>query len=96
MGSVRRRERPPCSTTDVTGDDWEVALVAKANGEKMNEDERKEVAVGHVSDLLTFAMQSGNMSMIDGIANVQTMVKEHSVRLAAADKQKCITDLFMK
>ena len=91
------------STTDVTGDDWEVALVAKAKGEKMNEDERKDeavistkVAVGHVSDLLTFAMQSGNMSMIDGIANVQAMVKEHSVRLAAADKQKCITDLFMK
>ena len=102
------------STTDVTGDDWEAALVAKAKGEKLNEDESEDeadkpgipddeppvistkVAVAHVRNLLTFAMQSGNNSMIDGIVDVQAMVVEHSVRLAAAAKQKCITHLFRK
>ena len=34
--------------------------------------------------------------LVDGIVNVQAMVEEHSVRLAAADKQKCITDFFRK
>ena len=39
------------------------------------------MAVAHVSELLSFATQSGNMFMIDGIVNVQTMV--------AAAKQQC-------
>ena len=34
--------------------------------------------------------------LVDSIVNVQAMVEEHSVRLAAADKQKCITDVFRK
>ena len=102
------------STTDVTGDDWEAALVDRAKGEKLSEDESEDdadepgmaddeppvistkVAVAHVRDLLTFAMQSANKSMIDGIVDVQAMVEEHSVRLAAAAKQKCITDFFRK
>ena len=32
------------STTDVAGDDWEAALVAKAKGEKMDEDESEDEA----------------------------------------------------
>ena len=46
--------------------------------------------------VMTFAMESGNLSMIDGIVNLQTMVDEHSIRLAAAAKQKCITNFFRK
>ena len=34
--------------------------------------------------------------LFDGIVNVQAMDEEHSVRLVAADKQKCITDFFRK
>ena len=46
--------------------------------------------------VMTIAMESGNLSMIDGIVNLQTMVEEHSISLAAAAKQKCITNLFRK
>ena len=34
--------------------------------------------------------------LVDGIVNVKAMVEEHSARLVAADKQKCITDFFRK
>ena len=34
--------------------------------------------------------------LVEGIVNVQAMVEEHIVRLAASDKQKCITDFFRK
>ena len=64
------------STTDVTGDDWEASLAWPPVIST-------KVAVAHVRDLLTFAIQSGNKSMIDGIVDVQEMVEEHSVRLAA-------------
>ena len=87
------------STTDVTGDDWEAALIARAKGLKTadQESEEKEVdeeeaevvvittrqAVSSVRDLLTFATRRGDVAMMDIVTKLQGVVEDCAINQAS-------------
>ena len=98
------------STTNIASDDWEVDLIAKARGDQVEEDSNGDeegileaaapaaiptkVALGHVGELVSFALLASDPSVLEAATKLQTLVQDHSIRLAAGAKQKSIRDFF--
>ena len=85
------------STTDVAGDEWEAALIARTNGvntedpESEDEEPAEEVvvvstkqAVSQMRNILAFARRSADVGMIDITTKLQVVVEDCAVRQAGA------------
>ena len=88
------------STTDVAGDEWEAALIARTNGvntedpESEEEEPAEEVvvmstkhAVSQMRIILAFA-SSADVGMIDIATKLQGVVEDCAVRQAGAAKHR--------
>ena len=53
-----------------------------------------KVALGHVGQLVSFALLANDASMVDAVTKLQNIVQEHSIKQAAVAKQKSIRDFF--
>ena len=53
-----------------------------------------KVALSHVGELVSFALLANNPFMVEAAMKLQTLVHDHSIRLAAVAKQKSIRDFF--
>ena len=97
------------STTDVAGDEWEAALIARTNGvntedpESEEEEPAEEVvvmstkqAVSQMRNILAFARRSADVGMIDIATKLQGVVEDCAVRQAGAARQMTIGDFFVR
>ena len=91
------------STTDVAGDEWEAALIARAKGVNTEdpgseEEEPSEKVVvmstKQMRNILAFARRSGDVGMIDIATKLQGVVEDCAVRQAGAANQMTIGDFF--
>ncbi len=95
------------STTDVAGDEWEAARIARAKDvntedpESEEEEPAEEVvvmsmkqAVSQMRNILAFARRSGDVGMIDIATKLQGVVEDCAVRQAGAAKQMTIGDFL--
>ena len=88
------------STTDVAGDEWEAALIARTNGVnteylESEEEPAEEVvvmstkqAVSQMRNILAFARRSADVGMIDIATKLQGVVEDCAVRQAGAAKHR--------
>ena len=84
------------STTDVAGDEWEAALIARTNGVNTEDPESEEEvvvmstkqAVSQMRNILAFARRSADVGMIDIATKLQGVVEDCAVRQAGAAKHR--------
>ena len=82
-------------TTDVAGDEWEAALIARAKAVNTEDPESEEgepaeevvvmstkQAVSQIRNILAFARCSGDVGMIDISTKLQGVVEDFAVRQA--------------
>ena len=94
-------------TTEVTTDDWEAALVAKARGEIVQDDEDSDDddnepegrplitakdGLLQIKDVMNFALSENDTAMFEAASTVRDLLQGHSIRQAALAEQKSITD----
>ena len=95
-------------TTDVTDDDWEEALVAKARGAVIEDDEDSENepegrplitakdGLLQMKDIISFAPSTNDAAMLEAASTVRDLLQGHSIRHAALAEQKSITDFCQR
>ena len=96
------------STTDVAGDEWEAALIARAKSVNTEDPESEEEpadevvvtsmkqAVSLMRNIPASARRSGDVGMIDIATKLQGVVEDCAVRQAGAAKQMTIGDFCPK
>ena len=95
-------------TTAVHDDDWETALIAKARGENVvkdvdDSDEEGEelaeipsarVALDRAKDIVNFALDVSDATMLDAATSLQDLLEIHCIRQAATARQTTMKDFF--
>ena len=88
------------STTDVAGDEWEAALIARTNGVNTEDSESEEEpaeevvvigtkqAVSQMRNILAFARRSADVGMIDIATKLKGVVEDCAVRQAGVAKHR--------
>ena len=98
-------------TTDIAGDDWEAAIVARARGESPEDDDADDSgedeaetlpvitardALTQIKDVVGFALGASDARLLEVASTAQDLLQGHCIRQAALAQQKTITDFFKK
>ena len=98
-------------TAEITDDDWEAALVAKARGDVMDDDEDSDDddnepegrtlitakdGLQQMKDIISFALSANDTAMLDAASTVRDLLQGHSIRQAALAEQKNTTYFFQR